>query len=321
MPPEPPKRARPGSSSDLRHIVDEQPERLSVNHPGVDGVAQPVPRKSTLVGMGTVRPSGEFQPTLPAPNPLRYQTAQRPAPPSTVALARRTDPPAGSAATPTGIRVPSDETRSDKPPGASLPPASLSPEAATVAALRRRAEAAEADKAEALRQLRIQLEAKAGGPYQKPIESVRPAPATKPATADDEPSPRAWKAALFKVVVGLGAVLTATATILGVRATAIEPKVDKNTVRTNVVEVAQDTLTERVAKLEAFARADSKRHQCVEAQLRDALARGTGHVITTLPADPTGWSEQNAPKNEPRLYWKSPTWFTVQGCDAAPAPP
>jgi hypothetical protein len=280
-------------------------------------------RSPTLSGLPAPPPlPGELAPTMKAPtNPLEKKTWRLPTPPSALANARRTDPPAAPDTPPTSIRVPADETRATGRPGASLPPPSKSPEAATIEALRRRAEEAEAARAKAERELRVQLESKGPGPYQPPIVTAEPKPG--PVTpGDDEPTPGAWRSALFKMVVGLGALLTAAATILGVRAnTAIEPKVETNAVRTKVVEVAADTLTDRVTKLEAFARSEAKRRNCVEAQLRDALARGTGHVLTTLPSEPTGWSEQNAPKNEPRLYWKSPTWFTVQGCDAAPSPP
>jgi len=278
-------RHRPPSHSDLKPILDQVPEPGVVEQRRFDAPKRP----ASLAGLPTARRLEGTQTLsgLPAPPPLP------PGPP------------------PTMVRVPAGENTTS----------GLSDDQAAL--LRDDLAKARDELAEERRQRRVQAEAASPATYPPPVTPAPPAaePAP-PAPVDDEPTPRAWKAALFKVIVGLGALLTAAATILGVRAnTAIEPKVENNTARTRVVETAADTLTERVSKLEAFARAETKRRQCVEAQLRDALARGTGHVLTTLPAEPTGWSEQNAPKNEPRLLWKSPTWFTVQGCDAAPAPP
>lgn len=48
-----------------------------------------------------------------------------------------------------------------------------------------------------------------------------------PEPSEPPPSTSAWKKALFQLVVGLGACLTALATILGVRAANMEPKVQK----------------------------------------------------------------------------------------------
>jgi hypothetical protein len=65
-------------------------------------------------------------------------------------------------------------------------------------------------------------------------ESLRPPPKVE-AEEPPLPSPSAWKAALFKLVVGLGAILTAAATYLGVKTqTTLPPKVEANEVRTTV---------------------------------------------------------------------------------------
>lgn len=90
MLPSPPN--RPGSKPDLPHAIagDEQPERAAVNHPGVDGVPQAAPRRtSTLTGTPNA-------PTRRAPSPWG-QTVLRPAPPSTTGKARRSDAPPASA--------------------------------------------------------------------------------------------------------------------------------------------------------------------------------------------------------------------------------
>jgi hypothetical protein len=88
---------------------------MSINHPGADDARQPPPlRRGTLPGgMAAipVRASGEYSPTLRAPNPLQRQTANRPAPPSAVALARRTDPPVT-------LEPPDEQSPSSGRPGA-----------------------------------------------------------------------------------------------------------------------------------------------------------------------------------------------------------
>lgn len=166
--PNPPK-PRPGSSSDLRGpILDEQPERVSVNHPGVDGVPQQAPRRSpTLNGLGKSPPippaAGlpEFQPTKPAPAMAEVttrKTVNRPAPPTTMRRATPSPlpalprpeawdngygvpPPSPSPTSATderqAVRI---EDATTEPPGSTpLPPPSQTPEAARLAALEREA--------------------------------------------------------------------------------------------------------------------------------------------------------------------------------------
>ncbi len=149
-----------------------------------DHVRPELARKGTLTGMGATRIPGppplplEGAPTLKAPpNPLQHKTMRVASPPPLVAASRRTpippsdDPPAPAEAA-TGLS------------GASLPPMSQSPEAASNEALRRRAEAAEADRDELLRQGRVQAEARGPGPYQVPVRSQSPGPSSAPSKAD-----------------------------------------------------------------------------------------------------------------------------------------
>lgn len=85
--------------------------------------------------------------------------------------------------------------------------------------------------------------------------------------------------------------------------------------------VVTDKTADRAAAIEAYLAADAARDACVEKQLRDALARGTGHVVTALPSGETLWIEQNRPKAVARTIWLAPTWFTVEVCPAKPSPP
>lgn len=88
---------RPPSRAELTGIrTPDQPEREAVHHPGVDGVDQAPPRKSsTLTGLPAAPGLPvELAPTRPAPrNPLRHQTWRIPTPPSAMAQARRSEPP------------------------------------------------------------------------------------------------------------------------------------------------------------------------------------------------------------------------------------
>lgn len=96
------RQPRPGSSPELTGIVTpDQPERGAVRHAGVDGAPQVLPphRRGTLPGGIAALPvppplPGELAPTIKAPaRPLLKQTWRVPTPPSTVAMARRSDRP------------------------------------------------------------------------------------------------------------------------------------------------------------------------------------------------------------------------------------
>jgi hypothetical protein len=299
--PEPPKPRTPGSPP----LVAKELDRTLY---GADQQARADnPRRRTSPGLAPPALPLEHQATVRAPEAWdRKQTRQRPPPPSTM---RRATPSLLPALPRPGAWSSGYEAQGQP----SDAPTSVAPD--TVHGPRR--------KGELERDRRAAAEAQQETYPPKVVESSRPPAEPKPkaAPADDDPSPKAWRAALFKLLVAAGAFLTAATAYLSLRTASVEPKVAAQEVRVKATETTQDTLVDRVAKLEAYARAETKRRQCVEAQLRDALARGTGHVLTTLPATATPWSEQNAPKNEPRLYWKTPTWFTTEGCDAAPAPP
>ncbi len=96
-PPLPPQRPKAPSRPDL--LLDQQPERGAVRHPGVDGVPQAAPKRSaTLTGLVAPPAPGSQPPPLPPtkPAPPRHPlkaTWRVPTPPSAAALARRSDPP------------------------------------------------------------------------------------------------------------------------------------------------------------------------------------------------------------------------------------
>jgi hypothetical protein len=146
-------------------VTPDQPERGAVNHPGVDGAPQRQPdRRGTLPG-GMAAASSEYAPTVPSPPPLPLkQTWRVPTPPSAVALARRSDPPASAD-----------------------PPASESPSAGRLEAKELMAELAKAraEIAERDRRDRVQLESRGPGPYQPPIERrPSPVPSSAPSKTD-----------------------------------------------------------------------------------------------------------------------------------------
>jgi hypothetical protein len=159
-------------------------------------------------------------------------------------------------------------------------------------------------------------------------EALREALAAKQAPTAPEPAPtpptRAqWQTAGFRVVVSLGAVLTALATILGVRSTTtIEPKVDRQATKQEEQATKTVTVEDRVLALEKHLRAHQAWQRCVDAERDSAIERGTGHKVETEHDDPQ-WVEQSKPSIVPRPLWKTAPWSIAkdQGCGAEPAPP
>lgn len=216
--PNPPR--RPGSSSDLKPVLDEQPERGVVHHSGVDGVPQRAPARTTLTDLPRARlPEAkatltgapppppprlplDLSPTVKAP-PLPFRKTMRVGSPAgLLAAARRSEPPAASDPPPTSARVPGDEKRAS----ASLPPPSMSPEAATVDALRRRAEAAEARRDELERRERVRSEAQSPAGWPPRVErSQSPVPSSE--RESKPPSRGDWAKLRFKVATAIVAAL------------------------------------------------------------------------------------------------------------------
>jgi hypothetical protein len=152
----------------------------------------------------------------------------------------------------------------------------------------------------------------------EPKGGTEEAPRSKAPTASDWAKLRfkLASAAVGGLVLVIGALAFYLVTYFNARAEA-----QKATKKVEVVATSQDKADDRVAALEAYVAADALRDACVEKQLRDALSRGTGHVIAALPDGATLWVEQNQPKAVPRTLWAKPTWFTIESCPAAPAPP
>jgi hypothetical protein len=162
MPPEPPKRPRQPSRPDADRIsvVDLEPEPDVLAQRRFDR-----PQRTTLADLPKAAPP-ERKPTLKGlspPNPLEKKTWRLPTPPSALANARRTDPPASPAPPATGIRIPDDETPRDGHPG-------LAAELAELAEFRRRE--------------RVQAESRQPGPYQPPLRTQSPVPSSGPAKVD-----------------------------------------------------------------------------------------------------------------------------------------
>jgi len=176
----------------------------------------------------------------------------------------------------------------------------------TIAELAEQARAAKAE-ADALREA---LAAKAP-----------PAPVAEP---EAPPTRAQWQTAGFRVVVSLGAVLTALATILGVRSTTtIEPKVDRTASKQAQQETKTVSVEDRVLALEKYNRAKVAWEHCMNAERDSAIERGTGHKVESSHDD-VQWVEQNAPKAVPRTLWKTAPWSISKdqsGCGAEPSPP
>jgi len=168
------------------------------------------------------------------------------------------------------------------------------------------------------------IEAQPGSPVASPRPMVRvemvddEPPRSKPPSRGDW-SKLGYKlatAAVGALVIMIGAGAFYVVTTLNAKSEAKQANKKAETAT-----VVTDKTADRAAAIEAYLVADAARDACVERQLRDALARGTGHVVTSLPTGETLWVEQNRPKAVPRTLWAAPTWFTVEACPAAPSPP
>jgi hypothetical protein len=182
-----------------------------------------------------------------------------------------------------------------------------------------------AELAEQTRQAKAEAEALREALAAKQAPAPPPAPVAAP---EATPTRAQWQTATFRVVVSLGAVLTALATILGVRsATTIEPKVDRTADKQAQQATKTTTVEERVLALERYARAHAAWERCMDAERDSAIERGTGHRVEGSHED-VSWIEQMSPKAIPRTIWKSPPWSVARdpskdqtGCGAEPSPP
>lgn len=161
------------------------------------------------------------------------------------------------------------------------------------------------------------------------VEALRAELATKPAPVVASPSQRPptraqWQSAGFRVVVSLGAVLTALATFLGVRTTTtLEPKVDRQATKQEEQATKTVSVEDRLLALEKYNRSHANWQHCMNAERDSAIERGTGHRVESAHDD-VSWVEQSAPKPVPRVLWKTAPWSVSKdqsGCGAEPAPP
>lgn len=152
--------------------------------------------------------------------------------------------------------------------------------------------------------------------------AAKPAPAPAPEQAP--PTRAQWQTAGFRVLVSLGAVLTAAATFLSVRSTTtVEPKVDRTATRQEEQATKTITAEDRILALEKYNRARAAWERCMNAMRDSAIERGTGHKVDSAHDD-IQWVEQSAPKAVPRVLWKTAPWSISKdqsGCGAEPATP
>ncbi len=276
-PPEQPVKQppRPPAQPDRRAVVgDEQPAREAVRHPGLDGAEQPRPaRVGTLPGMPALKRGPaplELAATKPAPpNPLRYETWRIPTPPSTVALARRSDPPPAV-------------------PVETLPAATDSADGATQQRLRRRAEEAEARVAELERRARVRAETAAAN-FPPPVSQPAPRAPAPPAVPGSLP-PTGWSdPRVIKVFMGLGAALTAAATPLGIwltaKATALESAQERQDKRAQEATVTASSAKEQSRDV-AKELDEMKKLWAAERSYNREVLRRLGVSVPKRPGDP-----------------------------------
>lgn len=184
---------------------------------------------------------------------------------------------------------------------------------------------AQPSQVELARRARVEAETQSPASFPPAVERRQgPAPVSV-APGSKAPTRGDWAKLRFKLasaavgglVLVIGALAFYLVTYFNARAEA-----QKATKKVEVVATSQDKADDRQTTVEKYLVAAAARNECLERQLRDALARGTGHVITSLPTGTTVlWVEQNQPKAVPRTLWAAPTWFTIETCPAAPAPP
>jgi hypothetical protein len=231
----------------------------------------------------------EHAPTKPAPrNPLEKKTWRLPAPPSALAQARRTDPPPG-------ILVPADEVRPTIPPGATLPPASLTPDAGSLEAVRRRAEKAETELAEMKRQARVRAEAASPATYPP---SVSPPAVQNPVIVQQGVSTETleeYRKAQTKLMLAVAALLVAIGGPCALWLTNVAMRSESTTKRNEVqiTEVAKATETTKEKTIDG-----SKDNAITKADLAKfklyfiAVQRRQGVAIRL----PDGVREEDLPK-------------------------
>jgi len=196
----------------------DQPERDTVKHPGVENAAPRLPpkRTATMPNMAALKAPPLFsqpEPELPGSAPLpREHAATVPASAHTARTQRAGTPVSGQA-----VRI---ENAPQSALG-SLPPPSQSPDVASLEAVRRRAEAAEAKVAELERDARAAAEARQQT-YPPKVEQRRPSPpaGTRVESASTPPDAAIGKSVrfllgklwpFFVAAAGIGGGVTAVA--------------------------------------------------------------------------------------------------------------
>lgn len=138
------------------------------------------------------------------------------------------------------------------------------------------------------------------------------------------PDAKDWAKLRFKLasaLVGGLVLLIGGGVTYAVTYLSTKTEAQKATKKAEVAATGADKAVDRTTVIEKYLRDDAAYRACVDHQVRDALSRGTGHVITALPKDGVEWAEQNAPKAVPRTIWTKPTWFPIETCPTKPAPP
>lgn len=138
--------------------------------------------------------------------------------------------------------------------------------------------------------------------------------------SEPPPSPAQWGKAAFKVLVAVGALLTALTTWLGVRnATTLEPRLDTAEEKQRVQKSVTLTVEQRVKALEKYVNALERHSGCVDAERDSAIERGTGHVVEG--DHDVDWVQQSKPIVRMRVLWEAYPWSPAVPCPSKPHPP
>lgn len=258
MPPEPPKRSRQASHSDLKPVLDQTPEGSVTEQRRFD---QPK-RSATLTGLQVAA----LRPTAPA-SALARATVRVPTPPD-------------------GIKVTDALAPALEP---SLPPPSQTADGATIEAVRRRAETAEAELAELKRQGRVRAETASPASFPPAVAPpVTPVPVVVHQGVSTE-TLEAYRRAVTKLMLAVAGLLVAVAAPCALWLTNAAMQAERDTRRTQV-QATEAVKTSEIAKVQTRGNDkeidDLKLQLAAERSYNREVLRRMGVQIPKRPGDP-----------------------------------
>jgi hypothetical protein len=171
------------------------------------------------------------------------------------------------------------------------------------------ARAAQAEAAE----LRLQLRAHDAAYRLPKVEASR---STRP------PTKIAWVKLTFSLLGALTVALGGIGAYFESRVADQSRKVENVEVKQKATDIVTEPLPADFNRFRAYLTAKKARDACVQAQLRNAIERGTGHSITSISDSViVKWGTQEIPKPPHGGVWERPAYFPTTSCPEEPALP